>query len=221
MGSKEVWLRGSFGPSIRPFTTLREPLVPRHLHRHLSRFVLPVVAAAAILAPVPQASAQGDALSATSAVHVRDQYIADLDSLHAKFVALANAIPEDKYGWRPAPGVRSVSEVLMHVASEWFFYVPQSVGGAPPADFGPPRETLKRLETITKKSEVLDQMAKSWSHARAQVAGVDATKLTGKYKPWDTTIDQAALGMAGDLHEHLGQLIAYARSVGVKPPWSK
>lgn len=194
--------------------------MPRHLHRHRSRFVLPALLATALLAPLQGASAQEE-LSAKSAVHVRDQYIADLDSLHAKFVALATAIPEDKYGWRPAPGVRSVSEVLMHVASEWFFYVPQSVGGTPPADFGPPQATLKKLETITKKSEVLDQMAKSWAHARAQVSGVDATKLTGKYKPWGITIDQASLGMAGDLHEHLGQLIAYARSVGVKPPWSK
>lgn len=188
-----------------------------HLRRQLARLVLSV---AVIAVPLQSARAQ-DALNAKSAAHVRDQYIADLDTLHAKFMALANAIPEEKYGWRPAPGVRSVSEVLMHVASEWFFYVPQSVGGSPPADFGAPRETLKKLETITKKSDVLAQMAKSWSHARAQVASVDAAKLTGKYKPWDVTIDQAAFGMSGDLHEHLGQLITYARSVGVKPPWSK
>jgi hypothetical protein len=45
--------------------------------------------------------------------------------------------------------------------------------------------------------------------------------LTGKYKPWGMTLDQAAFGMTGDQHEHLGQLIAYARSVGVTPPWSK
>ena len=35
------------------------------------------------------------------------------------------------------------------------------------------------------------------------------------------TIDAAAFGMTGDLHEHLGQLIAYSRSVGVKPPWTQ
>lgn len=176
---------------------------------------------AVIAAPMQSARAQDEVLSAKSAVHVRDQYIADLDTLHARFVALANAISEDKYGWRPAPGVRSVSEVLMHVAAEWYYYVPQSVGGSSPADFGTPRETLKQLETITKKSDVLAQMARSWSHARAQVSSVDAARLTGKYKPWDVTLVQAAFGMSGDLHEHLGQLIAYARSVGVKPPWSK
>jgi hypothetical protein len=51
--------------------------------------------------------------------------------------------------------------------------------------------------------------------------GVDAAQLTDKYKPWDATMCEAVLGMAGDLHEHLGQMIAYARSNGVKPPWSK
>jgi hypothetical protein len=35
------------------------------------------------------------------------------------------------------------------------------------------------------------------------------------------TFPQLAFGMTGDLHEHLGQLIAYARSVNVVPPWSK
>ena len=65
------------------------------------------------------------------------------------------------------------------------------------------------------------ELAKSWAHTRAQVGSIDAAHLTGKYKPWGTTIDNASLLMAGDLHEHLGQLIAYARVNGVKPPWSK
>ena len=154
-------------------------------------------------------------------MHLRDQYIVDLDTLHAKIVALAIAIPEEKYSWRPMPNVRSISEVLMHVATEWYYWMPRSVGGTEPADFGPPRETTQKLEAISRKSEVLDQLAKSWAHGRAQVASVDAATLTGKYKPWNVTLSHAAFNMSGDLHEHLGQLIAYARSVGVKPPWSK
>ena len=70
-------------------------------------------------------------------------------------------------------------------------------------------------------SFVLAELDKSWAHCKAQLKAADPAQLTGKYKPWGVTIDQAALGMAGDEHEHLGQLIAYARSIGVKPPWSK
>jgi uncharacterized damage-inducible protein DinB len=174
----------------------------------------------AAVAPARGVGAQ-DALNAASAAHVRDTYLTDLDTLHAKIMALANAIPADKYSWRPAAGVRSVSEALMHIASEFSFYTPRSIGGKEPADFGTPREKLAALEKITGKSEVIDQLEKAWVYGRAQVAAADPSHLTGKYKPWGTTLDEAAFAMTDDLHEHLGQLIAYARSIGVKPPWSK
>ena len=178
------------------------------------------VVALAVIAP-PHTLVAQDALNASSAAHVRESYLTDLDTLHAKIMALANAIPADKYSWRPAAGVRSLSEAFMHIASEWSFYAPRSIGGKEPADFGVPREKLAALEKITAKTEVIDQLEKAWVYGRAQVAAADPSQLTGKYKPWGITLDQAAFAMTDDLHEHLGQLIAYARSIGVKPPWSK
>jgi uncharacterized damage-inducible protein DinB len=162
-----------------------------------------------------------DPFDAKTAAHVRDAYVADLDTLHARVMALANAIPAEKYSWRPTPEVPTVSEVFMHIAGEWYFYIPRSVAGNAPADFGTPREKLAALEKITSKAEVIDQLNKAWAHGRKELTDADGSKLTGKYKPFGLTIDQASLVMTGDLHEHLGQLIAYARSVGVKPPWSK
>jgi uncharacterized damage-inducible protein DinB len=197
-----------------------ESPVQRIRHQWFSLGGRTVVVALSVIAPMRAVVAQ-DALSASSAVHVRDTYLTDLDTLHAKIMALANAIPGDKYSWRPAPGVRSVSEALMHIASEWSFYAPRSIGGKEPADFGVPREKLAALEKITAKSDVIDQLEKAWMYGRAQVAAADPSQLTGKYKPWGVTLDQAAFAMTDDLHEHLGQLIAYARSIGVKPPWSK
>ena len=61
----------------------------------------------------------------------RTRHFDDLDSLQAKYLALANAFPEDKYSWRPAPGVRSVGETFMHVASEYYVYTPMAYGLAP------------------------------------------------------------------------------------------
>src|SRR4029079_15092925 len=136
-------------------------------------------------------------------------------------MALANAIPAEKYSWRPTTGVRSISEALMHIASEWYYFTPMSVAMKAPADFGMPKETLPKMEKVTSKAEVLEHLNKSWTHCKAQLTSADASKLTGKYKPWEASLPEAAFGMAGDLHEHLGQMIAYARSVGVKPPWSK
>lgn len=182
-----------------------------------------VFAAALAVAVLPARAIRAqDVFDAKSAGHVRHEFVSDMDTLHVKIVALAKAIPADKYGWRPAPGVRSVSEALMHVAGEWYFWAPSSMAGKPPADFGDPKTKLPALEkSVTTKDAVIAELEKSWAHCSTQIGAADASALTGKYKPWGTTVDAAAFGMAGDLHEHLGQLIAYARSVGVKPPWSK
>jgi hypothetical protein len=133
---------------------------------------------------------------------------------------------------RPGTGVRSISEALMHVASEWYIFSPMSVAGAPPADFLPATTTpaerraamqkkLADMEKTTSKDAVIEELNKSWAHCKIQLMAARPAELTGKYKPWGLPLDEAAFGMAGDMHEHLGQLIAYSRSVGVTPPWSK
>lgn len=191
----------------------------------MSRVILIVSLAFAAAARTAVAQAPADSFDIRSATLVRNHYLADMDSVHVKIVALAKAIPADKYSWRPGAGVRSVSEVLMHVAGEWYYYGPMSVGGKAPTDFlktgQKAEQRLAGLEKTTGKSEVLAELDKSWAYNRQQMLAADPSKMTGKYKPWGVTLMDAALGMTGDQHEHLGQLIAYARSVGVKPPWSK
>ena len=192
----------------------------RHMRRHPIALVLSLVAATAIITPAHAAFAQ-DAMDARSATFLRQQYLMDMDSLHAKVMALASAIPEDKYSWRPQAGVRSVGEVLGHFAGEWYYYLPQSVAGKPAPGYESPRESLPKLEKVAGKQAMLDELNTSWAYGRAQLAAADPAVLTGNYKPWGVSLAQAAFGMTGDQHEHLGQLIAYARTNGVKPPWSK
>jgi uncharacterized damage-inducible protein DinB len=182
---------------------------------------LTVLAVAAVLSLRPVASDAQEELDARSATLVHAEYRADLTLVHDKVVAMAEAIPAEKYAWRPAPDVRTVSEVLMHVAGEWYSICPMSVGGKPPADFGAPREGMRKLELVTAKAAVLEELAKSWAHCTAALASADPATLTGKYEPARMTLARAAMRVAGDQHEHLGQLITYARSVGVKPPWSR
>ena len=174
----------------------------------------------ALLAVAPAARAQ-DVLDVKSATHLRGEYLIDMMSVHDNILALANAIPADKYAWRPAPGVRSIAEVLMHVAGEWYVIGPISVGAAPPAGFGVPREGMARLEKITGKAEVLAELDKAWTHARTAIEAADPASLVARYEPAKMSLARASLRVSGDLHEHLGQLIAYARSVGVTPPWSR
>ena len=192
----------------------------RLMRRHPIALVLSLIAATAIVTPVRAAFAQ-DAMDAKSATFLRQQYLMDMDSLHAKVMALATAIPEDKYSWRPQAGVRSVGEVLGHFAGEWYYYLPQSVAAKPAPGYESPSESLPKLEKVAGKQAMLGELNKSWAYGRAQLAAADPATLTGNYKPWGVSLAQAAFGMTGDQHEHLGQLIAYARANGVKPPWSK
>src|SRR5262249_58309717 len=155
------------------------------------------------------------------AASVKAGFLEDLDELQKKFVGLAEAFPQDKYTWRPMEGVRSVSEVLMLVAFEGYSFVPSSFG-AKPADLGP-REEAAKLRTLSDKTQVLDHLNKGFAYAKQQLESIDPATLTGKRKVMgqDMSASQATLAIGGDLHEHLGQLIAYARMNHIVPPWSK
>lgn len=175
------------------------------------------------LAAVPPTLSAQTILDQKSAADIRTQFLADLDSVHVKIMALAEAIPEAKYTWSPTPETRTIANALMHVATEWYVYVPMAVAGKPPADFGAPRETVPRLEKVTAKAEVLDHLRKAWAHARVTVENADLTPLLGTRQLGKRSITfvEFALAMTGDLHEHLGQLVTYTRSIGEVPPWSR
>jgi len=152
---------------------------------------------------------------------LEQQFAGDLTLLREKVVALAQAIPADKYSWGPAAGVRTVSQVLTHMAGEWFYLCPLSVAAKPPADFGAPGEKFQALELVTEKSEVIAQLEKAWTHCRAALDRIDPSKLVPHSLPAKMGFPRTVLLVSGDQHEHLGQLIAYARSLGITPPWSK
>jgi uncharacterized damage-inducible protein DinB len=146
----------------------------------------------------------------------RAEFLADLDEVQDKIMQLANAVPAEKYGWRPAPGVRSVSEVYMHIAGGNYFLA-TFVGQQPPSDI--PQD----LEKIGDKPAVVAALKKSFDHIRRVIANesdADLEKPVNMFgKP--ATHRYVFITMLNHLHEHLGQSIAYARMNGVVPPWSR
>lgn len=134
-----------------------------------------------------------------------------------QLTALAEVIPAEKYSWRPAPGVRSVSEVFMHIALA-NFYLLSVTGPKMPADM---KQDLEK--TVTKKADVIDWLKRSLEAvktARAQLKPGDLerkVKIDGK----TVTVDGMYLRIIIHDNEHMGQLIAYARVNGIVPPWSK
>lgn len=168
--------------------------------------------------------AQGGAVpNRDAALEVRKQFMADLDTLQSKFLALAQAFPADKYSWRPAQGVRSVGEVFMHVASEYYVYAPLSYGAARSPLIPRGQDSFKKFESMSTKEDVLKHLKEGFAYAKTSIDGLDAAQLTGPRKLFggEHTIIETSFAMTDDLHEHLGQLIAYARMNGVTPPWSK
>jgi hypothetical protein len=185
-----------------------------------ARFTALALAAATVIAVSTPARAQ-DALTKESAAALKASFMADLDNLRTKFLGLAQAFPPDKYTWRPMEGVRSVSEVLMLIAMEGYSFVPGGFGGKP-ADLGS-REEAAKLRTLSDKTAVIDHLTKGFAHAKKELEAIDPATLTGKRKVMgqDRSMPDVVLFIGGDMHEHLGQLIAYARTNHIVPPWSK
>ena len=183
-----------------------------------TRLIALVVTIAAISALATPVRAQ-DAMTKESAAAVKAAFLADLEVMRGKFVGLAQTFPPDKYTWRPMDGVRSVSEVLMLIASEGYGFVPTGFGGKAALA----REESTKLPSITDKTQVLDHLNKAFAHAKREVEAADPSSLTAKRRVMgqDRNIVEIVLAIGGDMHEHLGQLIAYARTNHIVPPWSK
>jgi uncharacterized damage-inducible protein DinB len=134
-----------------------------------------------------------------------------------QLIALAEATPAEKYSWRPAPGVRSTSEVYMHMAST-NFYLLQVTGPKVPTDLD-----MNMEKTVTSKPEVIAWLKKSLEAVKT--AHLKETpedlKRAVKIHDRDATVDGMYLRIIVHANEHMGQLIAYARMTGVVPPWSK
>jgi len=150
----------------------------------------------------------------------------DVAETQRKFIDLAKAIPAEKYDWRPMAGVRSVGEVLRHVASDNYL-IPAALGYAADPATGIKGEDYKTAQAFEKKASTKDatiaDLEKSFAHLTKSMQATGPDKLGAQVKMFGQpfTMQKAWVLGTTHLHEHLGQLIAYARSNGVKPPWSQ
>ena len=173
---------------------------------------LAVLVSASVLAQAPAA--------APALTGFKADCVSDIDFIGKRLVDLAEKMPADKYGWRPGPGVRSVSEVYMHVAGANYM-LPGLVGAKLPEGFDRGMETA-----VTDKAKVIDWLKKSVENARATVTSISDADLDKKVKvPFlggrELTERRILMIIQTHMHEHLGQSIAYARMNGVTPPWSE
>jgi len=148
---------------------------------------------------------------------MKAQALLDLERVQKKFVDLANAIPADKLTWRPSADSRSFAEVFLHVAGERYQIL--GLGGAvPPAGFD--GKTYEK--STTDKAQIVAELNKTWEFAQKTINGMsnaDFAKLLPKLGPQANAGDVVYI-LVADAHEHLGQVVAYARVNGIVPPWT-
>jgi uncharacterized damage-inducible protein DinB len=135
-----------------------------------------------------------------------------------QLVSLAEAIPAEKYAWRPGTGVRSTGEVLMHIARSNFWLLSQTGQKLPP-DFA----ASDPDKIATDKPKVIDWLKRSLEAVRQAHASETPADLDRKVtiENRQATVDGIYLRILIHANEHMGQLVAYARMNGIVPPWSK
>ncbi len=184
----------------------------------LLRTVVPLLLLGFAAAP-----ALGSEATAPAAVSFQADAIANLEDVGGKLVALAEALPADKFVWRPVEGVRTVSEVFMHVVGTNLL-LPPVLGAAPPsgvpADASPFALMQEWERTVTSKEAVIAKLKESVEYATKAIAGIeDLDTMVNLFGPKSKRA--YVLILVSHAHEHLGQAIAYARMAGVTPPWSR
>jgi uncharacterized damage-inducible protein DinB len=134
-----------------------------------------------------------------------------------QLIALAEATPAEKFAWRPAAGVRSTSEVYMHIVFA-NFYLLSVTGPKMPPDL---KQGMDK--TVTAKADVINWLKRSLDAVKEARLALKPGDLERKVHiaDRDATVDGMYLRIIIHANEHMGQLIAYARMTGVVPPWSK
>jgi hypothetical protein len=184
--------------------------------------LLPIVAAVQLVAAAADPTMQ-------------DDLFREFDLYKNRILQLAKLIPEDKYDWSPAPKVRSNSNVILHVAMNNYMLldmmgrqVPEELYKELPAT-EPARQraifqqNFKWENQKLSKQKVIEMAERAFAAAEIPLKDTPAADLNkpAMFGERKTTIGGLQLRMVAHLHEHLGQLIAYARSIGVVPPWSQ
>jgi len=162
--------------------------------------------------PADTGEADADATEAAapppSATTVRSEMLADLGELREKYLRLADAMPESAYGWRPAEGVRSVSEVYMHIAAANFGIVMSVLEVQPPTMADPAWYDFQNAESIADKMTIGEALAASFDYVGEVIQGASDTRLQEAVDLFgrETSVRGALLLVITHCHEHLGSI---------------
>jgi len=184
----------------------------------LAKAILLAICAFTLLPHRTAAQDKPAAAAAPAVTGARGEFLGEVAFYEQRYTRLAEAIPAEKYSWRPAEGVRSIGEVYTHIAAA-NYGVARALGTPPPAGFDP-----KAINALAgDKAKVLQVLKDSFVHFHNAILAIKDADLNNAQKLFgqDTTVRGAFFMITGHFGEHLGQSIAYARQNGIVPPWTE
>ena len=186
----------------------------------MRRFALPILLAvcAVTLLPLRTTAQDKPAAAAPAVTGARGEFLAEIAYYEQRYIRLAEAVPAEKYSWRPAEGVRSIGEVYAHIAAA-NYGLARALGTPLPAGMD-----LKTFNANAgDKTKTVQALKDSFVHFRDAMLAIKDADLNNpqKFFGQDTTVRGAFFLITGHFGEHLGQSIAYARQNGIVPPWTE
>jgi len=174
-------------------------------------------------AATPAAAAPGAGASAPAKGAFQSDLLAVLGDAQKKVLQLEDAVPQNKFTWRPAPGVRSIAEAYLHIAFGNYGLTSVATGKTPPADAGWEMNPPKWDKKTTDKAEIKKILEQSFAWSNDAIKALSDADLDKKVSFFghDMTARAVLIILSGHVNEHLGQEVAYARSNKVTPPWSE
>jgi uncharacterized damage-inducible protein DinB len=154
----------------------------------------------------------------TPTAGARLEFLDEVSYYEQRFERLAEAVPAEKYTWRPGEGVRSIGEVYMHIAVA-NYNIARALGTPPPAGF----DAKALMASSGDKAKVTQALKDSFTHFRSVILLIKDSDMDNAQKMFghQTTVRGAFILITGHFGEHLGQSIAYARQNGIVPPWTE
>jgi uncharacterized damage-inducible protein DinB len=187
----------------------------------MRRFALAILFTLCALPLLPhQAAAQDKPAVSTlpAVIGARGEFLAEITYYEQRYTRLAEAVPAEKYSWRPAEGVRSIGEVYAHIATA-NYGIARALGAPLPAGIDP----KSVMALAGDKTKLLQTLKDSFAHFRGAILAIKDADLNNAQKMFgqDTTVRGAFFLVTGHFGEHLGQSIAYARQNAIVPPWTE
>ena len=178
------------------------------MHRVRCAFI-----AAIVLAAIPHS-----AIAQDTRAQIRSQLMGHFEESMGKVIALAEAMPQNRYDWRPEGEAMSVARVYGHIARYNYYYPQSSLGIAPPTGL-----RLDTLEAMSDKAQIVRLLKQSSDHVRQVMKEMPAEQIEAMTTLYGRSVPRWAvmLQLVAHMNEHLGQSIAYARSNTIVPPWSR